>query len=167
MQSEGLKLVGIEPVTGSALAWAIFHGISSALGGIYAGLLNMSDYTRFAKRPNDPLISQTIVSPVVGVLTSMIGIVCASSASQFYPTETLLWIPYNLLTAMQTDLWRQLLDVSLLQVAVHFDFCVGVKFLSYLSSSASPVRLGIFNRGKEGSNSTTKQLNTRRHPGLL
>lgn len=41
MQSEGLKLVGIEPVTGSALAWAIFHGISSALGGIYAGLLNM------------------------------------------------------------------------------------------------------------------------------
>ncbi|EAL22668.1 hypothetical protein CNBB1170 [Cryptococcus deneoformans B-3501A] len=127
MQSEGLKLVGIEPVTGSALAWAIFHGISSALGGIYAGLLNMSDYTRFAKRPNDPLISQAIVSPVVGVLPSMIGIVCASSASQFYPTETLLWIPYNLLTAMQTDLWRQLLDVSLLQVAVHVDFCVGVQ----------------------------------------
>ncbi|WVQ78565.1 NAD(P)H:quinone oxidoreductase, type IV [Cryptococcus sp. DSM 104549] len=102
LKSDGLKLVGVQPAKGSALAWAIFHGISTSLGGVCAGILNMSDYTRFAQRPNDPLVSQAIVTPIVGVLTAVIGIVCASSAAANYPTTKLLWTPYGLLTAMQT-----------------------------------------------------------------
>ncbi|ODN98377.1 hypothetical protein L198_03621 [Cryptococcus wingfieldii CBS 7118] len=102
MKPEGLALIGVSPVRGSALAWAMFHGISSTLGGVCAGILNMSDYTRFATKPRAPLITQAIVTPIAGVLTSTIGIVLASSASEFYPTATLLWTPYDLLAAMQT-----------------------------------------------------------------
>ncbi|WRT66262.1 uncharacterized protein IL334_003215 [Kwoniella shivajii] len=101
LHSEGLKLVGVKPATGANLAWALFHGFSVSLGGVCAGILNMSDYTRFARKPNDPLISQAVVTPITGVLVTIIGLVCASAGAKLYPTETLLWAPYRLLTAIQ------------------------------------------------------------------
>ena len=39
-------IVGVKPATGSALGWAIIYGVSSQIGGICAGIANMSDYTR-------------------------------------------------------------------------------------------------------------------------
>lgn len=61
----------------------------------------MSDYTRFAQRPGDQVISQVVIVPVMGTLTCLIGIICTSVAVEFYPDEGLLWQPYALLTAVQ------------------------------------------------------------------
>lgn len=38
LHSEGLAQAGLVPAKGSALAWAIFRGISASIGGICAGV---------------------------------------------------------------------------------------------------------------------------------
>jgi NCS1 family nucleobase:cation symporter-1 len=45
-------------------------------------------------------LSQAIFSPICGTLSTIIGIVCASAGSLYYP-GALLWTPYQLLTAIQ------------------------------------------------------------------
>ncbi|WWC70335.1 uncharacterized protein I206_104285 [Kwoniella pini CBS 10737] len=101
LRSEGLELVGVEAAKGANLVWAIFHGLSASLGAICAGILSQSDYTRFARRPIDPLVSQVIIAPISGTIVCVIGLICASSAAKIYPEEPLLWTPYGLLTAIQ------------------------------------------------------------------
>ena len=63
----------------------------------------MSDYTRFAVKPGDQVISQVCVVPIMGVLTCLIGVICTSAAAKFYPDQGLLWNPYSLLTAIQME----------------------------------------------------------------
>ena len=63
----------------------------------------MSDYTRFAVKPGDQIWSQLICVPIMGVLTCLIGIICTSTAAQFYPDAGLLWNPYDLLTTIQMN----------------------------------------------------------------
>ncbi|KAK4684535.1 nucleobase:cation symporter-1, NCS1 family, partial [Tremellales sp. Uapishka_1] len=99
--SNAMEIVGVEKAYGTALGWAMVYGISSQMGSICAGILNMSDYTRFATRPGDQIISQAVIVPVMGTLTCLIGIVCTSVGAEFYPDEGLLWNPYSLLTAIQ------------------------------------------------------------------
>jgi len=97
---------------------AIFYGISSQMGQIVAGvslsqipidniyssqILNMSDYSRFATKPKDQIISQIVIVPVLGIMTTVIGIICTSTAAQFYPDKGLLWEPYSLLRAIQEE----------------------------------------------------------------
>ncbi|WVQ63452.1 uncharacterized protein L199_001605 [Kwoniella botswanensis] len=101
--SEAMAIVGVEKARGSALGWAMVYGISSQMGQICAGILNNSDYTRFAVHPRAQIISQVVVIPVMGVLTCLIGIICTSVAAQFYPEEGLLWAPYDLLAAVQKN----------------------------------------------------------------
>ncbi|ORX40323.1 NCS1 nucleoside transporter family [Kockovaella imperatae] len=97
------EYTGIQPAKGAALAWAMFYGISSQMGGICAGILNMSDYTRFAVKPGDQVWSQIFVVPIMSILTCLIGIVCTSCAAQFYPEAGLLWTPYGLLSTIQAN----------------------------------------------------------------
>nr|XP_019050933.1 hypothetical protein I302_01376 [Kwoniella bestiolae CBS 10118]OCF29863.1 hypothetical protein I302_01376 [Kwoniella bestiolae CBS 10118] len=99
--SEAMSIVGVEKARGTALGWAMVYGISSQMGQICAGILNNSDYTRFAVHPRAQIISQVVAIPVMGVLTCLIGIICTSVAAQFYPDEGLLWAPYDLLAAVQ------------------------------------------------------------------
>ena len=61
----------------------------------------MSDYTRFAVKPGDQVLSQVVIVPVMGTLTCLIGIICTSVAVEFYPDDGLLWQPYALLTSIQ------------------------------------------------------------------
>jgi NCS1 family nucleobase:cation symporter-1 len=63
----------------------------------------MSDYTRFAVKPKDQILSQILVVPISGVITTVIGIICTSTAAQFYPDRGLLWEPYALLRAIQEE----------------------------------------------------------------
>nr|XP_018259521.1 uncharacterized protein I303_07589 [Kwoniella dejecticola CBS 10117]OBR81679.1 hypothetical protein I303_07589 [Kwoniella dejecticola CBS 10117] len=101
--SDAMALVGVEKARGKALAWAMFYGISSQMGQICAGILNNSDYTRFAVHPRAQIFSQVFIIPIQGVMTCLIGIVCTSVAAQYYPEEGLLWSPYKLLTAVQNN----------------------------------------------------------------
>lgn len=98
-----MELVGVTKARGAALGWAMAYGVSSQMGGICAGILNMSDYTRFAATPRAQIWSQAIAVPVMGILTPLIGILCTSCAAQFYPEAGLLWNPYNLLTQIQLN----------------------------------------------------------------
>jgi NCS1 family nucleobase:cation symporter-1 len=63
----------------------------------------MSDYTRFAVKPKDQILSQILVVPISGVITTVIGIICTSTAAQFYPDRGILWEPYALLRAIQEE----------------------------------------------------------------
>ncbi|KAK7024500.1 hypothetical protein VNI00_016252 [Paramarasmius palmivorus] len=87
---------------GSELAWTMILGITTNIGGISSGILNQSDYSRFARKPGDQFLSQLLCVPVMAILTALIGIICTSCAAGFYPDEPLLWEPYNLLIAIQT-----------------------------------------------------------------
>ncbi|KAJ6554889.1 NCS1 nucleoside transporter family [Mycena vulgaris] len=87
---------------GSDLAWKMVLGITTNIGSICAGILNQSDYSRFARKPGDQILSQIVCVPIMSVLTAMIGVICTSCAAGFYPDEELLWQPYNLLIAAQT-----------------------------------------------------------------
>ena len=98
------QLSGVEPLSGgSQLGWAMAYGISSTIGGICAGILNQSDYTRFASYPRAQIVSQLVVVPVSSAIISLIGVVVTSCAAGFYPDEGLLWAPYDLLPVIQAN----------------------------------------------------------------
>lgn len=63
----------------------------------------MSDYSRFAVKPGDQVLSQLIIVPIFGTVTCFIGIVCTSVAKQTFPDHALLWQPYALLQAVQEN----------------------------------------------------------------
>ncbi|KAI0822158.1 NCS1 nucleoside transporter family [Trametes gibbosa] len=96
------ELSGAEPLgSGAKLGWAMAYGISSTIGGISAGILNQSDYTRFASYPRAQILSQLVVVPVSSIIIALIGVVVTSCAAGFFPDDGLLWAPYDLLEAIQ------------------------------------------------------------------
>ncbi|KAI0641777.1 NCS1 nucleoside transporter family [Trametes meyenii] len=96
------QLSGAAPLAGGApLGWAMAYGVSSTIGSICAGILNQSDYTRFATRPRAQIASQLAVVPVGSILVAFFGVVVTSCAAGFFPEEPLLWAPYDLLRAVQ------------------------------------------------------------------
>lgn len=101
--SEPSQLSGVEPLgSGAKLGWAMAYGISSTIGGISAGILNQSDYTRFASYPRAQILSQLLIVPLSSIIIAVFGIVVTSCAAGFYPDEGLLWAPYDLLPVIQT-----------------------------------------------------------------
>ena len=97
-------LSGVTPITSSTeLGWAMAYGISSTLGGICAGILNQSDYTRFASYPRAQIMSQLLVVPINSVIIALIGLIVTSCAAGFYPDEGLLWAPYDLFPVIQEN----------------------------------------------------------------
>ncbi|KAI0631663.1 NCS1 nucleoside transporter family [Trametes polyzona] len=96
------ELSGVEPLSsGSKLGWAMAYGVSSTIGSICAGILNQSDYTRFASYPRAQIISQLVVVPVSSIIIALIGVVVTSCAAGFFPDDGLLWAPYDLLPVIQ------------------------------------------------------------------
>ncbi|OSD00410.1 NCS1 nucleoside transporter family [Trametes coccinea BRFM310] len=92
----------VDPLSGASLGWAMAYGISSTIGGICAGILNQSDYTRFASYPSAQIVSQLVIVPVSSIIIALFGVIVTSCAADFYPEEGLLWAPYDLLQAIQT-----------------------------------------------------------------
>ena len=96
------QLSGVQPLTGSVqLGWAMAYGISSTIGSISAGILNQSDYTRFAAYPQAQVLSQLIIVPLSSVIIALFGVIVTSCAAGFYPDDGLLWAPYDLLEVVQ------------------------------------------------------------------
>ncbi|KAJ7081583.1 NCS1 nucleoside transporter family [Mycena belliarum] len=101
--SQPTMLLGAaEPSVPSELAWRFILGITTIIGSICAGILNQSDFTRFARKPGVQILPQIFCAPIMSVLTAAIGLVTTSCAAGFYPGEALLWQPYDLLIAIQT-----------------------------------------------------------------
>lgn len=98
-----VSLVGVEQAKGSHLAWMFILGICTNIGGISTHIFSQSDFTRFARRPRDQLISQLAFVPLNTIIVALIGIVCTSCAAQLFPEQqgTLLWEPYRLLDTLQ------------------------------------------------------------------
>ncbi|KAM5530588.1 hypothetical protein V8D89_015747 [Ganoderma adspersum] len=93
---------GVQPLTGSTeLGWAMAYGISSTIGSISAGILNQSDYTRFAAYPKAQILSQLIIVPLSSVIIALFGVIVTSCAAGFFPDDGLLWAPYDLLEVVQ------------------------------------------------------------------
>jgi NCS1 family nucleobase:cation symporter-1 len=83
-------VTGIEQATGSHLGWMLVLGITSNIGSMATSLLSQSDYSRFARKPTDQLISQLVMAPLGAIIVALIGIICASCAAQLYPEHATL-----------------------------------------------------------------------------
>ncbi|EOO04154.1 putative uracil permease protein [Phaeoacremonium minimum UCRPA7] len=96
-------VAGVEQAKGAHLVWMLILGICTNIAGISTHIFSQSDFTRFARRPRDQLMSQLIFVPVNTIVVAFIGIVCTSCAAQLFPeTEgTLVWEPFKLLDAIQ------------------------------------------------------------------
>ncbi|KAL2886823.1 Uracil permease [Ceratocystis lukuohia] len=98
-----VRVIGIVPAEGSRLAWMLVFGVCTNIGGISAHIFSQSDYTRFARRPRDQLVSQLVFVPLNTIVVAFIGIVCTSCAVELFPEHrgTLLWEPFRFLDAVQ------------------------------------------------------------------
>ncbi|CAI0649521.1 unnamed protein product [Colletotrichum noveboracense] len=78
-------------------------GVCTNIGGISTHIFSQSDFTRFARRPRDQLMSQLLFVPLNTIVVAFIGIVCTSCAAQLFPKTqgTLVWEPYRFLDALQ------------------------------------------------------------------
>ncbi|KAH9918336.1 permease for cytosine/purines, uracil, thiamine, allantoin-domain-containing protein [Amylocystis lapponica] len=92
------KQTDVTPVNGS-VGWAMMFGITAILGSWGGGTLGQSDWTRYANRPYAPTLSQLIAAPCTIIVCAIIGIIVTSCAQQIL--GTLIWEPFELLTAIQ------------------------------------------------------------------
>ncbi|KAL5598295.1 uncharacterized protein BROUX77_006129 [Berkeleyomyces rouxiae] len=98
-----IRVVGIVPAEGARLAWMLVFGVCTNIGGISAHIFSQSDYTRFARQPQDQIISQLVFVPLNTIVVALIGIICTSCAVELFPKhqDTLLWEPFRFLDAAQ------------------------------------------------------------------
>lgn len=99
-----ISIAGVTQARGSHLGWMFILGICTNIGGIATHIFSQSDFTRFARRPRDQLVSQILFVPSNTILVSFIGIVCTSCAAKIFPETqgSLVWAPYDLLNTMQS-----------------------------------------------------------------
>lgn len=100
--SDASSVAGVKAVHGSDYHWAMMYGVTTTLGSICAGMLNQSDFTRYARKPSDPVLAQLISIPLGRILCAAIGIIVTSCAAQWWPEKGLLWMPPDLLEQLQS-----------------------------------------------------------------
>jgi len=81
-----------------SIGWTILYGIISSIGGIAAGILNQSDYARFARRPRDAVYGQLASAATYSIISSVIGILVTAATQKRYGEA--LWSLPDLLIAM-------------------------------------------------------------------
>lgn len=85
------ELSGVVPLSGgSNIGWCMAYGVSAIIGGISAGIMNMSDFTAFASYPRAQIVSQVVAAPAVMIISALIGMIVTSCAAGFYPDEPLV-----------------------------------------------------------------------------
>lgn len=85
---------------GSKLSWNMLYGLQSFIGAWLGGVLGQSDWTRYSRHKNGPLLSQSFAAPLTVCLTAFLGILIASAASALY--GQIFWNPFLLLLFIQT-----------------------------------------------------------------
>ncbi|CAG8978768.1 hypothetical protein HYALB_00012500 [Hymenoscyphus albidus] len=83
-------------------AWAWFYAITSTVGGISSGILNQSDYTRFAKKQGHQVPGTIIGLFLVGTLVPILSILTASASVEIYGKEP-FWNPLTLVIQWLLD----------------------------------------------------------------
>lgn len=84
--------------TNSSSGWMIAYGIISTIGSIAAGILNQTDYARFARRPRDAIWGQIISAALCAISCSVIGILVTAATQNRYGEA--MWNLPNLLSAV-------------------------------------------------------------------
>ncbi|KAJ3492632.1 hypothetical protein NLG97_g5258 [Lecanicillium saksenae] len=97
-----VKAGGIGPIVsrksslhGSDLAWVFVKGMLSCVANFATVIINDSDFTRFARKPQDALWSQLISIPIAFAFTSLVGIFVGSASAVLYGDP--IWDPLQLL----------------------------------------------------------------------
>ncbi|QKX64800.1 uncharacterized protein TRUGW13939_11976 [Talaromyces rugulosus] len=85
-------------VHGSQRAWLWLMNMTSITGGFSTLAVNISDFSRFSKKPGGP-VWQLPMIPIFKVLTGLFGIIAASASQKVY--GSVLWSPLNII-----DQWK-------------------------------------------------------------
>jgi len=95
-------VAGVPQAEGTRLGWMLVLGIITNIGSISTHIFSQSDFTRFARKPRDQVLSQLIMVPLGTIVVALIGVICTSCAASLFPeTDKLLWQPYALFDALQ------------------------------------------------------------------
>ncbi|PWN26047.1 NCS1 nucleoside transporter [Jaminaea rosea] len=94
---------GVTQVHGTKLSWAMLYAVNTVIGSICAGMLNQSDYSRYARKPYDQVWAQALAIPLSRTFCGTIGIIVTSCAAQWWPDKGLLWMPPDLLEQIQAN----------------------------------------------------------------
>ncbi|KAJ5993242.1 NCS1 allantoate transporter [Penicillium sp. IBT 35674x] len=89
-----------EPPTvhGAERIWLWLTNMTSITGGFSTLAVNISDFSRFSKRPGSP-VWQLPMIPLFKVITGLFGIIAASASKQVY--GTILWSPLQIIDEWQ------------------------------------------------------------------
>ncbi|ROT42939.1 hypothetical protein SODALDRAFT_269706 [Sodiomyces alkalinus F11] len=83
-------------VSGSEWSWQFMQGIMSSIANFATLIVNDSDFSRFAAKPNDALWSQLFTIPIGFAVTSFIGIIVSSASAILYDGDP-IWDPIEVL----------------------------------------------------------------------
>jgi NCS1 family nucleobase:cation symporter-1 len=83
-------------------AWAWFYAITSSVGSISSGILNQSDYTRFAVKQGRQVYGTIFGLFFVGTLVPILSILTASASVEIYGAEP-YWNPLTLIIQWLLD----------------------------------------------------------------
>ena len=89
----------------SSAAWTWFYAVTSGIGGISAGILNQSDYTRFARRPGAQVPGLAIATFVPGSVVPLMSILTASATRTIWPDSpsSPFWDPLSIVEQWLRD----------------------------------------------------------------
>ncbi|OQD84995.1 hypothetical protein PENANT_c011G09405 [Penicillium antarcticum] len=85
-------------VHGSERAWLWLMNMTSITGGFSTLAVNISDFSRFSKKPGSP-VWQLPMIPLFKVITGLFGIIAAGASKQLY--GTILWSPLEIIAQWQ------------------------------------------------------------------
>ncbi|KIX05404.1 uncharacterized protein Z518_06276 [Rhinocladiella mackenziei CBS 650.93] len=132
-------------------AWAWVYGIVASVGGISAGILNQSDFTRFARKQGVQVPGMLFSLFIPGMAVPIMGILTASASVKIYGGEP-YWNPLTLITQWMLD------DYSAKSRAAAF-FC-GLGFL--ISQLAENILGNGYAAGMDMAGLLPKFINIRR-----
>ncbi|KAJ9317377.1 hypothetical protein DTO271D3_2198 [Paecilomyces variotii] len=93
---------GQKDLSSSERAWAWLYGITSVIGSLCAGIMNQSDYSRFAVRPKVQVPGTSFSLFVLGVIVPLMGNVTASATVTIYGGDP-IWNPVDIIFKWMTE----------------------------------------------------------------
>lgn len=84
--------------------WAWVYGIIAAVGGIAAGIVNQSDFTRFARKQGVQVPGMAISTLCFGMVVPILAMLSASTSLEIWPElEAPMWNPLTIIFQWMID----------------------------------------------------------------